>query len=94
MGRQRAVGWLCLGTLVLIFATYGAMALGGTRWAGTLHAAEHQTVLVAGILGVLLALVLIAASSGAEQSASCAGLPWDSPQSRWQPRPSTSQHRS
>ena len=67
MGRQRAVGWLCLGTLALIFATYGAMALGGTRWAGTLHAAEHQTVLVAGTLGVLLALVLIAASSGAER---------------------------
>lgn len=92
MRRQRAVGWLCLGTLALIFATYGAMALGGAEWAGTLYAAEHQTVLVAGVLGFLLALVLIAASSG--RSASCAGLPWDSPQSRWQPRPSTSQHRT
>ena len=67
MGRQRAVGWLCFGTLALIFATYGAMALGGTRSAGTVHAAEHQTVLVGGVLGVLLALVLIAASSGAER---------------------------
>ena len=67
MRRQRAVGWLCLGTLALIFSTYGAMALGGTEWAGTVYAAEHQTVLVAGILGVLLALVLIAASTGAER---------------------------
>lgn len=61
------VGWLCLGTLVLIFATYGAMALGGTESAGTLNAAEHQAALGGGILGVLLALLLIAASSGAER---------------------------
>jgi hypothetical protein len=67
MRRQRAVGWLCLGTLVLSFATYGAMALGGTESAGTLYAAERQTAQAAGILGVLLALVLIAASSGAER---------------------------
>ena len=67
MRRQRAVGWLCLGQLALVFATYGAMALGGTEWAGTLHAAENQTVQVAGILGILLALALIAASTGAER---------------------------
>lgn len=67
MRRQRAIGWMCLGTLALVFVTYGAMALGGTEWAGTLHAAENQTVQVAGVLGVLLALVLLAASTGAER---------------------------
>lgn len=67
MRRQGAVGWLCLATLVLVFAAYGAMAIGGTESAGTLNAAEHLTAEVAGVLAVLLALLLIAASTGAER---------------------------
>lgn len=66
MKGSRAVGWLCLGIIVVIFTTYGTMALGGTQDAGTLYAAENQTALVAGILGVLLSLLLIAASVGAD----------------------------
>lgn len=67
MRRQAAVGWLCLCTLVLIFAAYGAMALGGTALVGTLYEAERLTAQIAGVLSVLLALLLIAASSGAER---------------------------
>jgi hypothetical protein len=65
--RQAAVGWLCLCTLVLTFAAYAAMALGGTELVGTLYEAERLTAQISGVLSVLLALLLIAASSGAER---------------------------
>ena len=67
MGQERTVGWMCFAILVVIFTTYAAMALGGTEPFGTLYAAENQTARGAGVLGVLLAVLLIAASAGAER---------------------------
>ena len=60
MSRQRATGVLGLATVAATFVTYGAMALGGTEPAGTLHAGEHQTATAAGLVAVVLAVALVA----------------------------------